>query len=204
MFFSLDGMDGVGKSTQLELFVDHLKAIGHDVVLCRDPGSTQLGEAIRDILLKRSETPISNTSEMLLYMAARAQLVQQVIKPALAAGKTVVSDRYLLANVVYQAHAGDGDAETVWQVGEVATDGLMPDLTLVLDMAADVAGKRLGSELDRMESRGDEYRGRLRAGFLAEAARNPQRIEIVPAEGTIAEVHQRIVEVTARYLESTG
>ena len=108
MFFSFDGLDGVGKTTQMDLFVEWLRAAGHDVVRCRDPGSTPLGEAIREILLGH-EFAISRASEMLLFMAARAQLVEEVIRPALDAGKTVVSDRFLLANVVYQGHAGGLD-----------------------------------------------------------------------------------------------
>src|SRR5262245_11926005 len=101
MFFSFDGIDGVGKSTQLRLFCEWLTAQGRDPVVCRDPGSTPLGEEIRKILLaSHDSTPIGPRSEMLLYMAARAQLVDEVIRPALAAGRIVVSDRYLLANVV--------------------------------------------------------------------------------------------------------
>src|SRR5262245_37167265 len=124
MFFSFDGIDGVGKSTQLLLFCNALRSTHHDVVECRDPGSTELGDAIREILLHGGESiPIGRRSEMLLYMAARAQLVEEVIRPALEAGKIVVSDRFLLANVVYQGHAGGLDIETVRTVGRVATDG---------------------------------------------------------------------------------
>src|SRR5690606_10983031 len=100
-FFSFDGLDGVGKSTQLNLFKDWLTSLGHDVLLCRDPGSTALGEKLREIVLhSKEDTPICQRSEMLLYMAARAQLVAEVIQPALAAVKMVISDRFLLANVV--------------------------------------------------------------------------------------------------------
>src|SRR3970040_2412778 len=110
MFFSFDGIDGVGKTTQMDLFCDWLRQGGHDVVTCRDPGRTPLGERIRDILLHGdAQTPIGRRSEMLLYMAARAQLVDQVIRPALEAGKVVIADRYLLANVAYQGHAGGLD-----------------------------------------------------------------------------------------------
>src|SRR5258708_5597376 len=108
-FFSFDGVDGVGKSTQIDLFSQWLRQLGHDVVTCRDPGGTELGEAVRELLLQRHDLNIGRMAEMLLYMASRAQLVEQVIQPALAAGKTVVSDRFLLANVVYQGHAGGLD-----------------------------------------------------------------------------------------------
>ena len=106
MFFSIDGGDGTGKSTQIERFCAWLESLGREVVTCRDPGSTPLGEAVRELLLNRHDLSIHRRSEMLLYMAARAQLVEEVIRPALDEGKTVVSDRYLLANVVYQGHAG--------------------------------------------------------------------------------------------------
>src|ERR1700681_2000294 len=113
MFYSFDGIDGTGKTTQLSLFCDWLEVRGCDVVACRDPGGTPLGEPIREVLLHSDEkTPIARRSEMLLYMAARAQLVDEIIRLALAAGKTVVSDRYVLANVVYQGYAGGLEIET--------------------------------------------------------------------------------------------
>jgi dTMP kinase len=193
MFFSLDGIDGVGKSTQMQLFCDWLRNQGHTVRTCRDPGSTPLGEEIRKLLLShRPEVQISRRSEMLLYMAARAQLVDDVIVPALAAGETVVSDRYLLANVVYQGHAGGLDVETLWQVGEVATAGLVPDLTLLLDMPVEAALARLGRPLDRMEQQTDEFRQRLRDGFLREARRHPDRIAVIDAKQPVDEVHEAI------------
>src|SRR5687768_8133459 len=133
MFFSFDGIDGAGKSTQLRLFCERLRAHGLDVVVCRDPGSTELGERIRDIVLSHDgATPIARRSEMLLYMAARAQLVEEVIRPALAAGKIVVCDRFLLANIVYQGHAGGLDVSDVRQVGAIATDGVLPDCVFLL------------------------------------------------------------------------
>ena len=118
---------------------------------------------------------------MLLYMAARAQLVEEVIRPALAAGKTVVCDRYLLANVVYQGHAGGLNVADLWQVGRVATGGLMPDLTIVLDLPAAAAAARLDRPLDRMEQQGDAFHARVRQGFLDEAAHNPARIRVIDA-----------------------
>ena len=201
MFLSLDGIDGVGKSTQLKLLVEELEKRGQEVITCREPGSTQLGESIRKILLNDWETPIDGVSEMLLYMASRAQLVEEVIRPALQSGKTVVADRYLLANVVYQGFAGTLDPDSIWEVGRVATGNLLPDLTIVLDLAPGEAACRLG-EPDRMESRGDAYREALRKGFLAEAARQPERIQLVAASGTVEEVAERIWLVVDQRLGS--
>jgi dTMP kinase len=129
---------------------------------------------------------------MLLYMAARAQLVDEVIRPALEAGKIVVSDRYLLANLVYQAHAGGLDVEAVRRVGEVAIDGVQPDCVFLLDMAPAAADGRLQRSLDRMERQGDDYRRRLRDGFLAEARRPDSRIHVVDADRPIDAVQADI------------
>jgi dTMP kinase len=200
MFFSFDGIDGVGKSTQMELFCSWLRERGHDVVTCRDPGSTPLGEAIRGILLQRHDLAISRMSEMLLYMAARAQLVEQLIQPAVAVGKTVVSDRYLLANVVYQGHAGGLQVSRLWEIGGFITHGIQPELTFLLDMPPAAAQGRIRRELDRMETQGDDFRDRLRAGFLAEAARQPDRIAVIDASRSIDEVQAAIRAVAQRVL----
>lgn len=204
MFFSLDGVDGAGKTTQMELFSRWLRDAGHDVLTCRDPGSTRVGEQVRGILLDPATGPIGRRCEMLLYMAARAQLVDELIRPALAAGKTVVSDRYLLANVVYQGHGGGLDVDELWHVGRVATGGLMPDLTFVLDLPAESAHARLGRQPDRMEQQGTEFRARLRRGFLAEAARDPQRIVVVDARRPIEQVQDDIRRAARRVLQPHG
>ena len=201
MFFSFDGIDGTGKSTQVRLFEETLRSRGFDVVLCRDPGSTQLGERVRELLLSiDSDTPINRRSEMLLYMAARAQLVDQVIRPALEAGRVVIADRYLLANVVYQGHAGGMDPEQIWQVGHVATGGLMPDCVFVLDTSIESANHRLNRSLDRMESQGEEYRERVRQGFLDEAARAVERIHVIDAGQSVEAVQADIWRIAAKLL----
>ena len=133
-FIVLEGIDGSGKSSQVAPLVEWLRGRGHDVVACRDPGATPAGDAIRQILLHRQEIPLGPTTEMLLYMAARAQLVSAVIAPALERGAWVVSDRYLPANIVYQGHAGALDPEIIRSVGGIATGGIAPDLVLLLDL----------------------------------------------------------------------
>jgi dTMP kinase len=192
MFLSIDGGDGAGKTTQVAQLCQWLTQQGHDVVVCRDPGSTPLGESVRELLLRRHDLRIDRTAEMFLYMAARAQMVEEVIRPALAQGKTVVADRYLLANVAYQGYGGGLDVERLWEVGAVATGGLMPDLTIVLDVPPEAASGRLQRELDRMERQGDAFHARVRQGFLAEAARNPGKIVVIDASGTIEEVQAEI------------
>ncbi|HEY3391240.1 MAG TPA: dTMP kinase [Lacipirellulaceae bacterium] len=204
MFFSFDGIDGAGKSTQVRLFCERLSAHGLDVVACRDPGSTELGKRIREMVLSHDRaTPIGLRSEMRLYMAARAQLVDEVIRPARAAGKTLVCDRFLLANIVYQAYAGGLDVSAVKQVGAIATDGVLPDCVFLLDVAIENADRRMSRPLDRMESQGLEYRRRLRDGFLAEAARSDGRIHVIDANQGIDAVQSDIWRIAAHQLGLT-
>ncbi len=194
-FFSLDGIDGSGKSTQLSLFCEWLAQQGREYVVCRDPGSTQVGETIRGILLDRHDLAIHRRCEMFLYMAARTQLVEEIIRPALQRGVTVVSDRFVLANIVYQGHAGGLPIEETRTIGNVCTGGLLPDLTVVLDLDIELAGERLDrqrNQRDRMESQGFEFLSRVRQGFLAEAARDPERILIVDASAPPDEVQCQI------------
>jgi dTMP kinase len=203
MFFSFDGIDGVGKTTQLDLFCRWLAERCGDVVTCRDPGSTPLGERIREILLDSDGgTPIARNAEMLLYMAARAQLVDELIRPALAAGKIVVCDRFLMANIVYQGHAGGLDPETIRQVGAVATGGIYPNAVFLLDMSPAAADLRLQRPLDRMERQGGDYRQRLRDGFLAEAARKESRVHRIDADRPVDAVQADIRRIAEDALRS--
>jgi len=167
IFLVLDGPDGGGKTTQAARLAAWLRDKGAGVVTCRDPGGTALGDRLRSILLERGSTLMSIRAEMLLYMAARAQLVEDVIAPALSAGRVVISDRYLLANIVYQGSAGGLMEEEIALVGMVATSGLLPDLTLVLDITPAAASARVGAARDRIEDRPLFYRERVRAGYLA-------------------------------------
>jgi dTMP kinase len=200
MFFSFDGIDGTGKSTQVQLLAEAIHARGSEVVVCRDPGSTPLGERIRELLLtKDGGVSIGLRSEMLLYMAARAQLVEEVIRPALEAGKVVIADRYLLANVVYQGHAGGLDPAEIWEVGKRATAGILPDCVFLLDAPAEVVVRRMDRPLDRMESRGDDFREQLRAGFLLEAANSPQ-VHVIDAHRPIEVVRDDIWRIASSQL----
>ena len=201
MFFSFDGPDGVGKTTQRVLFRQWLEARGLKVLECRDPGTTPLGERIRELLLGNLGLAIGRRSEMLLFMAARAQLVDEVIRPALGDGKAVVSDRFLLANIVYQGHAGGLDIDELWRIGRMATSGVAPDLTFVLDMAPEHAADRIQRGLDRMEQQGAEFQSRLRGGYLAEAARQPDRIVVIDAARPVDEVQSDIRRHAARLLD---
>jgi dTMP kinase len=194
LFLSLDGIDGTGKTTQCRLLADWLRGQGHTVLECADPGGTPIGQVIRELLLGQGHA-LTPACEALLFMASRAQLVNDVIRPALVAGHTVISDRFLLANVVYQGHAGGLDPAQLWEAGKLSTGGLEPDLTLVLDLPLDVAASRRQQRTegnDRMERRDSAYQSRVRKGFHAEAERQPKRIRIINANGSQAEVQKRI------------
>jgi dTMP kinase len=203
-FIVLDGIDGSGKSSQIARLADWLESTGLTVATCRDPGFTPVGDAIRAILLDRHDLHLAPTAEMLLYMAARAQLVAEVVAPAVERGEWVVSDRYLLSNVVYQGHAGGLDTETIRAVGDVATGGLLPDLTLVLDVDLETAARRLDRPLDKLENRGAGYRQRVREGYLAEARRDPAGIGVIDAAAGIDEVAARIRAAVAQRFGLVG
>jgi dTMP kinase len=199
LFLSLDGIDGTGKSTQCRLLADWLRGRGHDVVTCADPGGTAVGAALRDILLHhRGE--MTPACEALLFMASRAQLVAEVIRPALTSGRVVVCDRFLLANVVYQGYGGGLDVGNLWDVGRLSTGGLEPDLTLVLDLPLDAALGRRDRAPDRMESKAREFHQRVRDGFLAEARRRPDRTRVIDAGPPVEVVQERIREEVERVL----
>lgn len=201
-FISLEGIDGAGKSAQIGRLADWLRTTGRGVVTCRDPGSTPVGDAVREILLDRHDLHLAATAEMFLYMAARAQLVDEVIEPALARGEWVVSDRYLLSNIVYQGHAAGLDPDTIRDVGRVATRGRLPDLVLLLDVDLETSAGRLARPLDKLENRGDDFRVRLRAGYLAEAASSTAGVVTIDARPGIDEVAAAIrTAVAARFPE---
>ena len=202
-FIVLDGIDGTGKSTQCRLLVDWLNANGVTTIGCADPGGTAVGDQLRQILLG-SRTEMSARAEALLFMASRAELVSKVIRPSLEAGRVVVSDRFITANVVYQGHAGGLPIDELWQVGRFSSGGLLPDLTLILDLPVVQAVARRGRDADRMESRGTEYLERVRRGFLAEAAAAPDHCRVISAEARIEELHETILSHVRQLLSDRG
>jgi dTMP kinase len=191
LFLSLDGLDGTGKSTQCARLASWLRTRGRTVTECTDPGGTSVGSRLRQLIFDSKE-PLSMTCEALLFMASRAQLVKEVIEPALERGEDVVSDRFLLANVVYQGHAGGLDPAELWRVGRFSTGGLEPDLAIVLDLSPAEAAARRARPADRIEDRDVDYHVRVRNGFLTEAKRRQDRIRVVDAGETVEAVHRSI------------
>ncbi|HUT58710.1 MAG TPA: dTMP kinase [Phycisphaerae bacterium] len=192
-FIVIDGPDGAGKTTQIELLAEQLRGSGLKVCTTRDPGGTAIGDKIRAILLDKANGGMAVECETMLYMASRAQLVSQVIRPALSRSECVLCDRYVSATVAYQG-AGGADPAAIRAVGEVAVGGLWPDLTIVLDLPADVGLKRLTTAPDRMESKDRDFHARVRELFLQQAADEPARFAVIDASGSVHEVQQRLLK----------
>lgn len=165
-FIVIEGPDGVGKTTQSKLLCQYLHSKGIKYLYTREPGGTQTGDKIREILLN-PESRVSNTTECLLYASARAQLVNEVIIPALDEGTWVVSDRYLHSSIVYQGIGLDLGVEMVESINKIATDGLMPNFTFLIDLDVSISLGRISRSKDRIESRGDTYFIKVREGYLA-------------------------------------
>jgi dTMP kinase len=199
IFLVLDGVDGTGKSTQCRLLAAWLRGQGRVVTECVEPGSTAVGTELRAILLGHKHE-LALRTEALLFMAARAELVERVIRPAMAVGGVVVSDRYMLANLVYQGHAGGLEVDTLRRVEDFVTGGLEPDLTLILDLPVAAALARRGREADRKEKREIEYHERVRQGFLAEAAKRPDRIRVIDAVPSVGAVQAAILQAVSPLL----
>jgi dTMP kinase len=185
-FIVLDGPDGCGKTTQTGLLVGWLKEQGVDVVTFREPGGTAIGEKIRQILLKPNHVAMSTPAEVMLYMAARVQLWQEKIGPALKEDKCVTC--------AYQGCAGGFGADNVIKIAEDCLERPWPDLTVILDLDLPTAAKRLSRDLDRMEQKGNDYHQKVRQGFL-ELAKNRKDFVILDASADIDAAHQKIIKI---------
>jgi dTMP kinase len=196
-FIVLDGPDGCGKTTQTKLLVDWLKEQGVDVVAFRDPGATAIGEKVRQILLNPEHIAMSTAAEVLLYMAARVQLWQEKISPALRGNKCVVLDRWLSSTCAYQGYAGGFGMDKVIKIATDSLERPWPDLTVILDIDLETASRRLNRQLDRMEQKGDGYHKRVREGFL-ELSKGRESFAVVDAAGDIETVNKKIVEIVEK------
>jgi dTMP kinase len=200
-FIVLDGPDGCGKSSQARMLMDWLRGQGAETVGFRDPGTTVIGEKIREILLSPAHEAMTTSSEVLLYMAARVQLWSESIGPALKTGKCVIMDRWLSSTCAYQGYAGGFGVEKVLAVAEVSLERIWPDLTVVLDVDLKTAAGRLNRELDRMERKGDDYHGRVREGFLRLAEGRPG-FTVVDATAGPDAVHKDVIAAVQKVLEA--
>jgi len=200
-FVVIDGPDGAGKSTQAAMLAEHLRARGADVRLVRDPGGTAVGDRIRQVLLDRAHGEMCVECELMLYMASRAQLAAEVIRPALSAGQCVLGDRYVSSTVAYQG-AGGVDAEVVLTAARIAVGPTWPELTVVLDVPSEVGLARAGTRAahDRMEAKGLAFHQRVRESFLDQARRDPERFAVIDAAGTPDEVQTRLREAIDKWV----
>ncbi|MGW0119059.1 dTMP kinase [Streptomyces sp. NPDC003327] len=180
-FIALEGGDGAGKSTQVQALADWIRAKGHEVLVTREPGATPIGKRLRSILLDVSSAGLSNRAEALLYAADRAEHVDSLVRPALERGAIVISDRYIDSSVAYQGAGRDLSPTEIARISRWATSGLVPNLTVLLDVSPETARERFTEAPDRLESEPPEFHARVRAGFLALAAADPSRYLVVDA-----------------------
>ena len=191
LFITFEGADGCGKTTQRDLAAKYLEEKGLEVLKTREPGGAPLGVKLREILLHH-EGFVSPACESFLFLADRAQHVETVILPAIAAGKIVLCDRFIDSTAAYQGYGKGIDLDRINYLNELATNGKKPDLTLVFDVDTDVAQSRVGKEKDRMESEGIEFHKRVRAGYLEIANLEPQRIRVINANPPIETVFEAV------------
>ncbi len=203
LYIALEGPEGSGKTTQLERLASRLRGRGLDVVTVREPGSTDLGEQVRRILLDPAHRRIVAEAEVLLFAAARAQLIQEVVEPALREGRTVLSDRSVYASLAYQGFGRGLGVEVVRRVNELATGGVVPDLVLVLDLPPEVGLQRnhAGTEPDRLGQEDLAFHRRVREGYL-QLGREDPRVRVVPSEGDPDQVEGRIWEEVRKLVEA--
>jgi dTMP kinase len=190
VFITLEGIDRSGKTTQAELLA---RALGPDTLLVREPGGTAAGERVRE-LLKAPEIELDPLAELMLFCAARAQLVAEAIRPALEAGRDVVSDRFADSSIAYQGSARGLGVERAEEVCRVATGGVIPDLTILLRVDPGEAAIREGQS-DRFEEEGIELQRAVARGYEEIAARHPERVVAIEADGGVEDVHEQVMQV---------
>lgn len=208
-FITFEGIDGSGKSTQLRLLASFLRSQGAQVVVTREPGGTPVGLRLRAALLDAQEQ-VDPLTELLVFAADRSQHVRRILRPALAAGQIVLSDRYADATIAYQGAGRGFSPELISQIVQLATEGLKPDLTLLFDLsvAESVARTRRRSEGkhkgDRLDSEDAEFHTRVRNAYLRLAAQEPDRFQIIAANGAVEETQSRVKEIVVPFLEERG
>lgn len=201
-FVVFDGPDGSGKSTQFRRFSALVQDAGVPICEVREPGGTPIGEQVRRILLDPANAEMDLRCEMLLYMASRAQLVHQKIRPALERGDLVLADRFISSTLAYQGTAGGIPVADILRVGQIALDRSWPDLVVLFDVDETVAAGRLSPLLDRMEQKGEEYHRTVRRGYLEQARSDPGRYLVIDASADAATVFERLLRGVREKLEA--
>ena len=196
LFITFEGPDGCGKTTQMNLLANYLEQKGKTVVLTREPGGKGLGEKVREILLNYNGE-VSDRCESFLFLADRAQNIDIIVNPAVKEGKIVLCDRHIDSTVAYQGYGRGLDIDRINMLNNLATNGKKPDLTFVFDVDVETSMKRVGKEIDRMESAGIEFHNRVRKGYLELAKQEPQRIKVLDATKSIEEIHKNVINILA-------
>lgn len=209
LFITMEGMDGCGKSTQLYMLERALSARALDPIVTREPGGTPVGEGVRSLLVSDSSIGISAVTELFLIVGARAQHVIEVIKPGVEAGKIVISDRYTDSTVAFQGYGRGLDLEMIDKMNHLATGGFAPDLTILLDLDPEIARSRLDGRpasgwMGAVDAEKREFHERVRAGYLAMAARYSSRIRIVEASGSPADTHAKMLSLVLPLIEQVN
>lgn len=199
LFITLEGADGCGKTTQLNLLKEYLTSRGYEIVVTREPGGKGLGEKLREILLNY-DGEVSDRCEAFLYLADRAQNIDTIIKPAINSGKIVLCDRHTDSSVAYQGYGREQNIDDINMLNELAVNGVHPDLTIVFDIDTETSMARVGAEKDRLESAGIEFHKRVRNGYLEIAKKNSQRIKVVDASQTIEDVQRDVIKIVEEVL----
>lgn len=198
LFITFEGIDGCGKSTQIDLLKDWFEKRGDEVILTLEPGGSDLGKELRQILLHHKGF-VDSTCELFLFLADRSQHVATVIKNNLQEGKVVLCDRFIDSTIAYQGFARGGDLDKLNRLNDTAIQGCYPDITFVLDLDVETAQKRVGSKKDRMEQEDLSFHKSVRQGYLALARINPKRIKVIDAAKPIEEVFSQIREIINNY-----
>lgn len=213
-FITFEGIDGSGKSTQLRLLGNLLRANGCDALLTREPGGTTLGLRLRAALLDAMEE-VDPLTELLVFAADRAQHVRRMLRPALEAGRVVISDRYADATVAYQGAGRGFSPELIAQIVQLATEGLKPDLTLLFDVSIEESTNRTTrrstskssagkTPRDRLDIENADFHTRVRVAYLQIALAEPQRVKLIDTSGPVERTHERVKEIIVPYLHSKG
>jgi len=198
LFITFEGIDGCGKSTQLNLLAEYLKEKGLEVVITREPGAVGLGEKLREILLNY-DGEVSSNCEAFLFLADRAQNIDTIVKPAIESGKVVLCDRHTDSTIAYQGYGRGVDLGQLKMLNNIATSGFKPDLTFIFDIDVETSQLRVGKNKDRMELAGLDFHNKVRDGYLKIAKEEPERVKVINSKDSIENIFEQVKEIMSKF-----
>ena len=204
ILISFEGIEGTGKTIQSKLLCEYLLKKGHNAILTEEPGGTQIGHKIRELLLSIDHKGMTPLTELLLYNASRAQHIKEVILPAINRGTVVITDRFADSTVTYQGYARGIDLNFIDSIEKIVTSGLRPDITILLDLDVETGLNRNRgiNKMDRLELEDVEFHKQVRSGYLEIAAKEPERIKLIDASESIEQIHKKIVKIVMAFLKN--